>query len=102
MCIFTAYVNTYILSGYVRSPQQREYKMQRCLTRIISIENDRKQGKAGSKIYHGENGVTEPIAIVRPRVRQLTSQVSNESPKRPNVLLLPFSANREIAKVSRI
>ena len=42
----------------------------------------------------------DPIAVVRPRVRHLTlHEVVNDSPKRPNQLLLPFSYNKEISKV---
>ena len=99
-------------TGFVRSPEQKDYKMQRCLTRIISIESESRQGS-------GDGGVTrrgrpvesasyvadlerakDPIAVVRPRVRHLTlHEAVNDSPKRPNQLLLPFSYNKEISKV---
>ena len=99
-------------AGFVRSPEQKDYKMQRCLTRIISIESESRQGS-------GDGGVTrrgrpdesasyvadlerakDPIAVVRPRVRHLTlHEAVNDSPKRPNQLLLPFSYNKEISKV---
>ena len=78
--------------------------MQRCLTRIISIEQESHQGRsdATKRSHVGDlERAKDPVAVVRPRVRHLTlHDVVNDSPKRPNQLLLPFSYNKEISKVS--
>ena len=104
------------IPGYVRSPEQKDYKMQRCLTRIISIESESRQGSGdgGVPVRRGRpdesashvadlERAKDPIAVVRPRVRHLTlHEAVNDSPKRPNQLLLPFSYNKEISKVERV
>ena len=102
-----------MITGYVRSPEQRDYRMQRCLTRIISIENESRQGSGDTRVAgraRGDGGglrvddlqrAKDPVAVVRPRVRHLTlHDEPNDSPRRPNQLLLPFSYNREISKAS--